>query len=66
VLTVLEDSVVGGCVMPLRADEIAQRIWSSPTRSQVGAIRRALDGLELAGLATWDQSQRAKLWQVRS
>ena len=57
VLTVLQDSTVGGYPMPLSAQELAERVWDSPSRSQVGAVRRALAGLEDAGLASCQREQ---------
>ena len=58
-LAVLEDSEVGGYAMPVSAQDIAQRIWDQPSRSQVGSVRRALAGLEDARLARY---QRGPAW----
>jgi hypothetical protein len=64
VLAVLEDSVVGGHVMPVTAQDIAQRIWDEPSRSQVGSVRRALNGLHDRGLARGRWSNRTVLWEA--
>jgi hypothetical protein len=63
VLTVLEDSVASGYVMPLSAQEIAGRIWDSPSRSQTGTVRRALCGLSDRGLAGSRRVSRSLLWE---
>ena len=59
---VLEDSVVGGHVMPLGGAEIAQRIWDVPSRPQTGAVRRALAGLEDRGLVS-SRVGRSLVWE---
>jgi hypothetical protein len=63
-LTVLEDSVVGGHVMPVTAQEIAGRIWDEPSRSQVGSVRRALNELENRGLVRSRWANRSLLWEA--